>query len=65
MCRKYFDFVDELDHGILQKEDQQIKYFNKIPQSPHLLCKINNFNTWALIGSSSQITAVSEGFMKR
>ena len=65
MCQKHFDFIEELDFDIINNESQQNNDANKIPKSPHLLCKINNINILALIDSGSQVTAISEILYER
>ena len=66
-CRKSYNFVHDLEQGIINnnKDRQQINKINKIPQSPQIKIKIYDVNTWALLDTGSQITAISEKFYER
>ena len=65
-CRYVTDHVDELEQGIIEKTDSQRESkINKIPLSPHLLLKFKVIETWTLIDTGSQITAISEIFYEK
>lgn len=65
-CRKNLDLTEDLEIGIEQETDQTEKINrNAIPPSPHLLVKINHSETWALIDTGSQVTAISETFYEK
>ena len=65
-CRKSYDFIKELEKGVIRNEDpQNVNKINKIPLSPQLLIKICGIQTWALLDTGSQVTAVSENFYER
>ena len=62
-CRQSYDLVRDLEKGIIDNKDRHnTNKLNKIPQSPQLKIKINDVDTWALVDTGSQITAVSEKF---
>ena len=60
MCHN-LEFVEDVRVGITNNADQ-INNKHRITCSPHLLCKINDNDTWALIGTGCQVTAISENF---
>ena len=58
-----YDFADDFLNDVMHSKDQNANdNLKKIPASPHVLCKIENIDTCALIDSGSQISAISEDF---
>ena len=61
-----YDFDKILEYGIEgTKELQSNNIANRIALSPHLLIKLNKIETWSLIDTGSQITAISEIFYEK
>lgn len=61
-CRQSYEFVEDLQKGIINSEGESNKNSNKIPKSPHILCNIKGFEVWSLVDTGSQISAISEEF---
>ena len=64
-CQRAYDFVNELENGILRDKGLTNSNINKIPISPHLCIIINNISCWSLLDSGSQVTAISEEFYNK
>ena len=61
-----YDFDKVFEDGIEgRKESRASKTTNRIALSPHLLIKLNNIETWSLLDTGSQITAISETFYEK
>ena len=65
-CRQLYDFVSDLENGIVRNEGRQYSNkINKIPLSPQLLIKFNEIEAWSLLDTGSQVTAMSEKFYEK
>ena len=63
VCQKQVDFNEDLAYDVVNTEDLvKSNHTNKFKQSPHLLCAVMGFDTYALIDTGSQVTAISESF---
>lgn len=62
MCHNDFNLFDEFAYDI-EPTDQVKTDMNKIPRSPHVLCKVHDYEIWALLDSGSQVTAIAENFI--